>query len=99
MNERRKAISYIRLSTEAQLKGHSLARQKKLAEEYCSSQNLELVEELRDVGVSGFSGVHREKGRLGLFFESLRSNSLDHNAVLLVENLDRLLSLPPKTDP
>lgn len=97
MKERRKAISYIRLSTEAQLKGHSLARQKKLAEENCSSQNLELVEELRDVGVSGFSGVHREKGRLGLFFESLRSNSLDHKAVLLVENLDRLSRQDPLT--
>lgn len=94
---RRKAISYIRMSTEMQLKGHSLQRQKKLTEEYCERNGFELVEELRDIGVSGFSGKHREKGQLGLFFDALRNEKIDPSAILVVENLDRLSRQDPLT--
>ena len=94
---RRKAISYIRMSTDKQLKGHSLQRQVKLTKEYCDNNDLELVEELTDIGLSGFSGQHREKGQLRLFFDGVRDGTLDPNVILIVESLDRLSRQNPLT--
>ena len=97
LSVRRKAISYIRMSTEVQLKGHSLQRQRKLAEDYCEKNNLELVEELQDIGVSGYSGRHLQKGQLGHFFEALRASEIEPDTTLIVENLDRLSRENPLT--
>jgi len=58
------------MSTEQQLQGHSLDRQLKATKDYCDRNNLELVDELNDIGLSGYSGAHRSKGQLGLFFEA-----------------------------
>ena len=96
-SSRRKAISYIRMSTEVQLRGHSLQRQKKLAEDYCQKHNLELIEELQDIGLSGYSGKHRAKGQLGAFFDGIRQTTIDPKTILLVENLDRLSRQDPLT--
>lgn len=85
------------MSTEAQLHGHSLQRQKRLAAEYCARNGFQLVEELSDIGVSGFSGKHMEKGKLGQFFEALHSREIDPTTILLVENLDRLSRQDPLT--
>lgn len=94
---RRKAISYLRLSTDAQLQGSSVARQTKLAQDYCLENNLELVEELQDIGLSGYSGAHRSKGQLGLFFEGIKNGIISKDTVLIVENLDRLSRQDPFT--
>lgn len=94
---KRKAVSYIRMSTDAQLQGSSLARQTKLAQDYCLKNNLELVEELQDIGLSGYSGAHRAKGQLGLFFEGLKNGTISKDIVLIVENLDRLSRQDPLT--
>ncbi len=85
------------MSTEVQLKGHSLSRQRKLTEEYCDRNNLELVDELQDIGLSGFHGRHREKGQLGVFFEGIDRKEIDPSTILIVENLDRLSRQNPLT--
>lgn len=94
---RKKAISYIRMSTDQQLKGHSLQRQINQTKEYCDANGLELIEELTDIGLSGFSGQHREKGQLRLFFDGMRDGTLDPNVILIVESLDRLSRQNPLT--
>lgn len=91
----RKAYSYIRMSTETQLRGDSLRRQLEASASYAKANGLELVESLdgrllRDIGVSGYKGVNSQKGVLGLFLEALENGRIERDAVLLVESLDRL---------
>ena len=87
---RKRALSYIRMSTEIQLKGHSLERQLALTKAYAKEKDFELVEDLRDLGLSAYRGKHTEKGQLGEFIKGIRDGTVDKNCVLLVENLDRL---------
>ena len=60
------AYSYIRMSTNLQIKGDSLRRQTELSEKYATDNNLELVKDFRlqDIGVSAFKGANVEKGAL-----------------------------------
>jgi DNA invertase Pin-like site-specific DNA recombinase len=100
MNEKmhaRKAISYIRMSTEKQLLGHSLERQLKATKDYCFENNLELVDSLQDIGFSGYSGQHRVRGQLGQFFDAMRKDEIERDTVLIVESLDRLSRQDPLT--
>lgn len=92
---KRKAYSYIRMSTDLQLKGDSLRRQLELSKNYADEHQLELVSSidgrsLFDIGVSGFRGKNTEKGVLGYFLEALYSGKIEKNSVLLIESLDRL---------
>ena len=87
----RTAFSYVRMSTEAQLKGHSLQRQLDLARAYSKEKGFDLVEDLKDIGLSAYSGKNAKRGAaLGDFLEALRSKEVPQNSVLLVESLDRL---------
>ena len=91
----RKAYSYIRMSTDIQLKGDSLRRQLDASKEYASANNLELIDTidgnpLRDIGVSGFRGKNSQNGVLFLFLQKLEANEIEPNSVLLIESLDRL---------
>jgi DNA invertase Pin-like site-specific DNA recombinase len=91
----RRAISYTRMSTELQLKGSSLTRQLEQSEKYAAANNLELIENLQDIGLSGFSGKHIQKGALGQLLSDLKDGAIDKNIVLLVESLDRLSRQSP----
>lgn len=93
--QRRKAFSYIRMSTEAQLKGNSLARQLALTKEYASQMNLELVEDLRDIGLSAHSGKNITSGQLGQFLKALDEGEIEEGSVLIVESFDRLSRKDP----
>ena len=91
----RKAYSYIRMSTDTQLKGDSLRRQLEASEAYAKNNNLELVDSingvpLKDIGVSAFKGKNTQKGVLSVFLEALNAGKIENNSVLLVESLDRL---------
>lgn len=91
----RKAYSYIRMSTETQLKGDSLRRQLEASEAYAKTNNLELVDEidgttLKDIGVSAFNGNNTQNGVLAVFLAALQAKKIPQNSVLLVESLDRL---------
>ena len=91
----RKAYSYIRMSTETQLKGDSLRRQLEGSERYAKDNDLELVNSidgtpLKDLGVSAFNGKNTQKGAFSLFLSALNDGKIEPNSVLLIESLDRL---------
>lgn len=96
-NAKRQAFSYIRMSTEAQLKGNSLQRQLDLASAYALENNFELIEDLRDIGLSAFTGKNMKNGSLGGFMTALKDGKISKDAVLLVESLDRLSRQNPIT--
>lgn len=91
----RKAYSYIRMSTDIQLKGDSLRRQLESSLEYAKLNNLELIDsiqgtKLQDLGVSAFRGKNTSQGTLSLFLNYIEQGLIEPNSVLLVESLDRL---------
>ena len=87
-----RAYSYVRMSTDMQLKGDSLRRQLDQSREYAAGQEWELLEEdeLRDVGISAFSGANVSGGALGRFLEAVRVGKVEPGSFLIVESLDRL---------
>jgi len=87
-----KAFSYLRFSTPEQLKGDSLRRQAKLAEDYVRTHGLDLNTELnlKDLGVSAYRGANVETGALGAFLQAVRSKIVPRGSFLLVESLDRV---------
>lgn len=86
------AYSYIRMSTDIQLKGDSLRRQKEASARYAAAHGLQLVEDfkLEDIGVSAFTGANRTSGALGRFLDSVNSGHITSGSYLLVESLDRI---------
>ncbi|UDL87297.1 recombinase family protein [Mesorhizobium sp. PAMC28654] len=91
--KRPRAYSYIRMSTDIQLKGDSRRRQLELSEAYAKEHDLQLVEEfqLEDLGVSAFRGANlSEASSLGRFLQSVKDGEVPVGSYLLVESLDRL---------
>lgn len=91
----RKAYSYIRLSTETQLKGDGLRRQLEKSKNYALQHSLELVNsidgvELKDIGVSAFKSANTQKGTLSIFLRLLEDGKIEKDSILLIESLDRL---------
>jgi DNA invertase Pin-like site-specific DNA recombinase len=86
------AYSYLRMSTDLQLKGDSRRRQLELSRAYAEANGLELAEgaELEDIGVSAFKGANVRGGALGVFLDAVRSGTIKPGSYLLVESLDRL---------
>jgi len=64
-----KAYSYIRMSTDAKLKGDSLRRQLEASEKFAKKKNLNLVDKLQDIGVSAYHGKNIKSGPLEKFLE------------------------------
>jgi DNA invertase Pin-like site-specific DNA recombinase len=89
-NERPRAYSYVRMSTEQQLLGDSLRRQIERSREYATAHGLDLVEDYHDLGVSAFRGANVVEGKLGAFLRAVKANKVPRGSSLLVENLDRL---------
>lgn len=85
-----KAYSYLRMSTETQLKGDSKRRQLQLSTEYAKTHGLELIEHFEDIGVSAFKGRNKASGDLGRFLAAVEVGKIDKGSYLLVESLDRL---------
>lgn len=84
------AYSYIRMSTDQQLKGDSLRRQADSSREWAEQHGLVLDDSLRDIGVSAYKGKNRKEGALGQFIEMVESGRVRPGSYLLVESLDRL---------
>lgn len=86
------AYSYIRMSTERQLKGDSLRRQMDLSQQFANDHGLELVEnlELHDIAVSAFKGDNLKSGALGKFLDAVNHGEVPQGSYLLVESFDRL---------
>jgi DNA invertase Pin-like site-specific DNA recombinase/uncharacterized coiled-coil protein SlyX len=90
--KKNKAYSYVRMSTDVQLKGNSLQRQLDQSKKYALEHDLELVEEdvFHDLGVSAFRSNNVTNGALGRFLDAVNSGGIEPGSVLLVESLDRL---------
>ena len=87
-----KVYSYNRFSTPEQIKGDSLRRQIELSEQYAKQHGLLLDDSLKlqDLGLSAYSGEHRNKGALGTFLRLIESGEIAEGSILIVESLDRL---------
>jgi DNA invertase Pin-like site-specific DNA recombinase len=91
--EKPKTYSYIRFSSQNQVKGDSLKRQKDAFERYCKEKQLnpDDVVCLEEHGVSAFRGKHRKLGTtLGNFLELVKQDKIAKGSALVVENMDRL---------
>jgi DNA invertase Pin-like site-specific DNA recombinase len=93
---RPKAFSYIRMSTDTQLKGDSHRRQLETSDKYIADNGLELVERLSDLGVSAFRGANVEYGALGRFLQAVRVGKIEPGSYLIVEALDRISRQPTR---
>lgn len=87
-----KAYSYIRMSTDIQLRGDSLRRQTEASKKYATENDLELVEDfkLEDIGVSAFQGKNVAQGSLGKFLALVEEGQVPKGSYLIVESLDRI---------
>ena len=90
MKNVQKAYSYIRFSTPEQIQGDSLRRQVDSSKAWCAENKVELVEEMRELGVSAFRGKHRMVGVLSDFLKIVEAGKIQKGSYLLIENLDRL---------
>ncbi|HEV2897396.1 MAG TPA: recombinase family protein [Pseudaminobacter sp.] len=86
------AYSYVRMSTDIQLRGDSLRRQQEFSRKYAAENGLTLVEDfkLHDIGVSAFKGANIASGSLGRFLQLVKTNVIPKGSYLLVESLDRI---------
>ncbi|TPM21730.1 recombinase family protein [Mesorhizobium sp. B2-3-5] len=86
------AYSYIRMSTDIQLRGDSLRRQEQASKRYAEQHDLHLVEDfkLEDIGVSAFKGANVSSGALGRFLDLVKTGQIIKGSYLLVESLDRI---------
>ncbi|MDX0658357.1 recombinase family protein [Sinorhizobium medicae] len=87
-----KAYSYIRMSTDIQLRGDSLRRQTEASKKYATENDLELIEDfkLEDIGVSAFQGKNVAQGSLGKFLALVEEEQIPKGSYLIVESLDRI---------
>ncbi|MCF2849185.1 recombinase family protein [Pseudoalteromonas sp. ACER1] len=90
---KKKAYSYIRFSTHQQSFKSSLERQETAIRKWIdNNQEYELMDcSYKDLGISGYTGKHIEKGgMLGKFLEGCNNGIIQEGSVLLVESIDRL---------
>ena len=94
---RPKAYSYVRMSTDLQLKGDSLRRQLEASRKYAETHSLELVSDvdLHDIGVSAYSGKNIASGSFGRFLALVREGKIEKGSYLLVESFDRMSRQEP----
>ncbi len=92
-----RAYSYVRMSTDVQVRGDSLRRQLEQSQRYAVEHGLELVEkdQLADIGISAFHGANLTEGALGQFLSAVRNHKVEPGSYLLVESLDRLSRQQP----
>lgn len=90
------AVPYLRFSSAIQHYGDSHRRQQESVGRWLQlnpSYELSSIK-YEDLGVSGWTGKHREKGALGELLEAVESGAIPAGSVVLVEAIDRLSRLP-----
>jgi len=85
------------MSTDLQLKGDSLRRQREASRKYADRHGLELIEDidLHDIGVSAYKGKNIASGAFGRFLEAVRDGKIQAGSYLLVESFDRMSRQEP----
>lgn len=73
-----RAYSYLRMSTDIQLRGDSRRRQLEASRAYAEAKGLELAQggELEDIGVSAFKGANVTEGALGRFVAAAEAGAI-----------------------
>ncbi|HEY2247309.1 MAG TPA: recombinase family protein, partial [Bradyrhizobium sp.] len=87
-----KAYSYLRMSTDLQLKGDSRRRQLDASTAYAADHGLDLASDaqLEDIGISAYKGANVKDGALGQFLTAVKAGTVEKDSYLIVESLDRL---------
>lgn len=87
-----KAYSYLRMSTDLQLKGDSRRRQLEASQKYADEFGLDLAgdAQLEDIGISAYKGANSRDGALGQFLSAVKAGAIAKGSYLIVESLDRL---------
>ncbi|PTS81678.1 MULTISPECIES: recombinase family protein [unclassified Caulobacter] len=91
------AYIYSRFSTPQQEHGNSLERQRELCESFCARRGWTIADRIEDKGKSAWKGDHLRSGNLGKFAARVRSGDIEPGSILVVEQLDRLSRLDPRT--
>ncbi|WP_240533442.1 recombinase family protein [Sinorhizobium fredii] len=93
-----RAYSYIRMSSDVQLRGDSLRRQTEASRRYAADHDLKLVDDfkLEDIGISAFNGRNVSQGALGRFLAAVEEGLVPQGSYLLVESLDRISREKPQ---
>jgi DNA invertase Pin-like site-specific DNA recombinase len=95
-NPVKSAIVYARFSTPSQERGDSLDRQLTDCREFCQRHNLNVVDEITDLGRSAYKGDHLSIGNLGKLSERIMAGEVANGTVLVVEKMDRLSRQKPR---
>lgn len=85
-----RAYSYVRMSTQRQLRGDSLRRQLEKSRAFADEHSLLLDDSLQDLGVSAWKGRNARSGALGRFLVMVETGEIPKGSYLLIESLDRL---------
>lgn len=85
-----RAYSYVRMSSQRQLRGDSLRRQLEQSRAYADEHSLLLDDSLQDLGVSAWKGKNFKHGALGRFLVMVENGEVPKGSYLLIESLDRL---------
>jgi DNA invertase Pin-like site-specific DNA recombinase len=89
------AYSYIRFSSDKQVKGDSLRRQEQLIADWVNN-NPEIPlssTSFKDLGISGYTGKHLDHG-LGKLLAAIKSGFISAGDIILLESIDRAGRLP-----
>jgi len=83
-----RAIGYVRVSTEEQAKeGISIENQIERIKSYCNYKGFELIEIIRDEGISG--GKNRERGGFVSLLDRIEQNGFDAIVLYSLERISR----------
>ena len=92
-----KAYSYIRMSTDLQLKGDSLRRQRRRPESTPRRKawNWSRISISRTSAIPAYAGKNIASGSFGRFLEAVREGKIERGSYLLVESFDRMSRQEP----
>ena len=83
---KKKALAYLRVSGKGQVNKDGFPRQREAVRKFAKANNLELIGEYRDEGVSGTKELEDRQG-LAALLDHIESNGI---RIVLVERADRL---------
>ncbi|MBA7530030.1 hypothetical protein ES705_22233 [subsurface metagenome] len=83
---KKKALAYLRVSGKGQIKKDGFPRQREAIRKFAKANNLEVIGEYRDEGVSGTKELEDRQG-LAALLDHIESNGIQ---IVLVERADRL---------
>jgi len=85
------AISYLRFSSAKQKEGDSYARQHEAIKKFCEQNNLIIIDDFEDEGVSGWNEDNLdETAAFGRIIKMIKSGKIKKGTTIVVENLDRI---------